>query len=270
MVRFFLAAGLMIAASGCVHRAPQVQHAPFELADVVAAHVQARGGADRLDRVRSMAIGVEIREGKMALEGRYAATVDGQVRVDVFADGKRVFSEGIDDEGLWSRSGDGDAEPGTATGAKNALLHGAEDKLFGWHRFDERGHILRLLSPQEIDGTRLPVVEVRYRTGHVSYFYLDPESWLVVRKRDERAYHPDLDPTKIRVESRFSGSRLVDDIQFHEVTTDVNLDSGEVIAVNRVKQRFINPSLCNDYFDRKRSGPALLDEPDPCWPEPSS
>ena len=61
--------------------------------------------------------------------------------------------------------------PSVATGAANALLHGAENHLFGLHRFAERGHRLRLMPAEPIDGIDHPVIEVVYTTGHTSYFY---------------------------------------------------------------------------------------------------
>ncbi len=158
--------------------------APLTLDEVIRRNTLARGGAAALDRVRALSIDVEIVEGGQTLNGRYAATADGLVRIDIYAGGKNVYAEGVDRLGVWRWTGGPDpAQPSTATGAANALTNGAENHLFGWHRFAERGHRLALLLPQSIDGLLHPVVEVRFTTGHVSQFYVHPTSWQAVRRR---------------------------------------------------------------------------------------
>lgn len=225
------------------------------LADVITRNTQARGGAAALDRMKAIAVDVEIVEGGMTLNGRYAATADGLVRVDVYTDGKLVASEGIDANGVWILTEEG-PRPSVATGAANALKHGADNHLFGWHRFAGLGHRLTLMPAETFDGTIYPVVGVRYSTGHLSYFYVDPVSWQVVRRRDERAYHPDVSQAKQRVESRSMDFQSVDGIVAAHRTEDYDIDSGKLLSVNRVLQRRINPQLTANYFDRDRPAPA--------------
>jgi len=143
-----------------------------------------------------------------------------------------------------------------ATGAANALTNGAENHLFGWHRFAQRGHRLALMPPQTLDGITYPVVEVRYSTGHISYFYVDPTSWQAVRRRDERAYHPDNDQTRQRVESRFFDFVAVDGVVASHRSADYDLGTGKLLSTNRTLARRINPPLAADYFDRNRKAPA--------------
>ena len=224
------------------------------LAQVIARNTQARGGAAALDRVRSIAVDVEIVEGGQTLNGHYAANTDGLVRIDVYAGGKLVGAEGVDSQGVWILAKEGPRES-VATGAANALKHGAENHLFGWHRFAERGHRLALMPPAAIDGTTYQVVEVRYSTGHVSYFYVDPVSWQAVRRRDERAYHPDVSQAKQRVESRSLDFQAVDGVVAAHRNEDYDLDSGKLLSVNRVLSRRINPALPAGYFDRNRRAP---------------
>jgi hypothetical protein len=222
---------------------------------IIRRNTLARGGATALDRVHSIAVEVEITEGGQELNGRYAANDQGLVRIDVYAGGKLVASEGIDSSGVWVLGKDG-PEPSVATGAANALLHGAENHLFGLHRFAERGHKLALMPPATIDGTSYQVVEVRFSTGHVSYFYFDPLSWHAVRRRDERAFHPDVDPTKKRVETRLLDFQPVEGVVAAHRNEDYDLTTGKLLAVNRVLSRRINPPLPANHFDRGRPAPA--------------
>jgi hypothetical protein len=204
--------------------------------------------------MKSIAVDVEIVEGGMTLNGHYAATADGLVRIDVYAGGKLAASEGVDANGVWILTKDG-PKPSVATGGANALKHGADNHLFGWHRFPEHGHKLALMPSETLEGVTYPVVEVRYSTGHVSYFYVDPTSWQVVRRRDERAYHPDVSMDKKRVESRSLDFQAVDGVVAAHRNEDYDIDTGKLLSTNRVLRRRVNPALSADYFDRNRRAP---------------
>lgn len=234
---------------------PRTPVAPT-LEELIRRNTRARGGAAALDRVRAVQIDVEIVEGGQALNGRYAANVDGMVRIDIYAAGKNVYAEGVDRAGVWRWTGGPEpAQPSAATGAANALTNGAENHLFGWHRFAQRGHKMALMPPQLIDDILYPVVEVRFTTGQVSYFYVDPASWQAVRRRDERAYHPDNDQTKQKIESRFFDFRSVDGVVASHRATDIDLVTGKILSTNRTLARRINAALSADYFDRDRRSP---------------
>ncbi|MGE0178190.1 MAG: hypothetical protein AB7O91_00040 [Sphingomonas sp.] len=224
---------------------------PTGLDDLVARHVAARGGAAALDRVRSCRIEVEINERGQTLQGRYAADAAGLVRIDIYVGGNLVYREGVDREGVWQWPGDAPAPtPSVATGAANALLHGAENHLFGLHRFTERGHRLRRMPDQTLDGVVYPVIEVIYTTGHTSYFYVDPATYLFARRRDQRAYHPDVDSTVRRVETRFSDHQRVEGIVYSNRSDDIDLATGAALASNRALRRELNPALPDGLFAR--------------------
>ena len=245
------AAGAAFLVPGCVAVRPD----RLGLADIVDRHVRARGGAAALDRVRSCRMAVDIMERGQALHGRYAADASDRrgtvVRIDVYVDGSHVGSEGVDRAGVWNRGpGDAAPTPSVATGAANALLHGAENHLFGLHRFAGRGHRLRLMPAERIDGVEHPVIEVVYATGHTSYFYVDPATWMLARRRDERAYHPDVDQTRQRVETRYSDFQTVDGVVAAHRNVDVDLASGTELSTNQVRERLLNPAFPAGYFDR--------------------
>ena len=229
--------------------------AALTLQDVIARNTKARGGATALDAMRTLQIDAEIKEGGQILNGHW--TADGKhVRVDIYVDGKSVFSEGVDDQGGWMwNGGDAPPEPSVEKG-RQALLNGGENHLFGWHRFAERGHKLALMPPAAIDGVTYQVVEARYATGQVSYFYVNPANWQAERRRDERAYHPDVDPTKQKVESRFYDFVAVDGVVASHASEDFDLATGKSLASSRVLKRVINPPLAAGHFNRNRRAPA--------------
>ncbi|WP_028969475.1 hypothetical protein [Sphingomonas sp. URHD0057] len=225
------------------------------LDEVVRRNTRARGGAAALDRMHSLLMDVEIDEAGQKLDGRYAANTAGLVKVDIYVGDKFAGAEGIDSAGVWTWGKNG-PEPSVAAGAANALQHGAEDKLYGWHRFAQRGHTLTMMPPETIDGTTYQLVQVRYSTGHVSNFYVDPKTWQAVRRRDERAFHPDVDQTQQKVETRYSDFRSVAGVIAPHRDTDYDLATGKVLARHPVLQRQVNPTLAPDYFDRNRRAPA--------------
>lgn len=227
----------------------------MDLDEVVGRNVAARGGTAALDRIRACRIAVDIVERGQQLHGRYAADASDPrgtlVRIDVYAGGTHVGSEGVDRAGVWNRGpGDAAPTPSVATGAANALLHGAENHLFGLHRFAGRGHRMRLMPGERIDGVDHPVVEVVYATGHTSYFYVDPLSWMLVRRRDERAYHPDVDQTRQRVETRFTDFQTVEGVVASHRQIDVDLADGTELSTNQVRERLLNPAFPSGFFDR--------------------
>jgi hypothetical protein len=247
--RTILAGIAGLALAGCAHQT--VRASPRSLEDVIRNQTEARGGAEALDRVRSVLIEVEIVERGQTLRGRYAAEASGLVRIDIYAGGNFVYSEGVDRDGvwLWPRS-----EPAprasAAVGAANALTNGAEGHLFGIHRFAERGHRLRMMPSERIDGIDYVVIEVVFTTGQTSYFYIDPASWLTVRRRDQRAYHPDLSQVQQRVETLFSDFQSVEGVLEAHRNVDIDLGTGEQLSTGQVISRTINPSLPDGVFER--------------------
>lgn len=234
----------VLAAPGCATR-------PLGLEEIVSRHVQARGGAAALDAVRTCSLDIEITEDGQTFPLRYIASTERLVRVDVILGGVRAYSEGVDRQGVWLWPADASAaSPSVADGSANALLHGVETNLVGLHRFAERGARLALMPPETLDGVRYQTIKCTFATGHVTYFYVDPESWLIARKRDQRAYHPDVDSTQRHVESRYSDFQTVAGVLASHRNEDYDLDRATLLATARVLARRLNPDLPEGVFDR--------------------
>lgn len=201
---------------------------PLSLERLIARNTLARGGARRLNGLRSMASVVRVTEPTFRVLGRYLATADGLVRVDVYADGKRVFSEGVDSVGVWAWPGaESSPKPSTEKG-KAALLHSIEFNLISLGRMKGRGH--RLAFAPEIARRESHVIQLTQADGFESRLFVSPESWLVVGRQDRRAYHPDVDSTEKRIESQFSDFRAVGGIVSPFLSRDIDLDTGKEIG----------------------------------------
>lgn len=195
---------------------------------LIARNTSARGGARRLNALRSMASVVRVTEPSFSVVGRYLADARGFVRVDVYSEGKRVFSEGVDAEGVWELGGDSNSPKGGSEKGKQALLHGVEFNLIGLNRMAGRGHRLALATPP-LDAGR-HAMQLTLSDGFETILLVSPENWQVVARRDQRAYHVDVDPTVKRIESRFSDFRKQGGVVTPFRSEDVDLDSGKQVG----------------------------------------
>ena len=196
---------------------------------IIRHHVHSRGGKAALDAIRHTNSSMNLTEDGRTIQGGYIASTDGFVRVDIFSHGVRVYSEGVDAQGGWNWNGDAASpSPEGEEGTKN-LRRSIELNLFGLHRFAERGHQLKLIGREIVDGVRYFVIEVRMRDGSVNNFYINPTSWLIDRSRSQRTFHPDLDPKKSWIESRFSAFRKVQGISVSTHGEEFDLLKKEVV-----------------------------------------
>lgn len=186
-----------------------IAHSPLALDAIIANHTRARGGAGALDAIRNTRNVATIVEPSFTVRGRYIATEDGRMRIDVFQDGANVFSEGLDAEGAWQREGPEAPVTPVSEAGRAALLHGVEFNLFGLHAFPARGHRISLEGREILDGVSFYVLKIVLSDGFETYRYIDPESWLMTRKRDVRALHPDVDPATRLLETVESDFRPV-------------------------------------------------------------
>ena len=198
----------------------------LRLTEILERHTRARGGARALDRVRNTVNIGEIVEPSFTVTGRYVASVAGMMRVDVFAGGERVFSEGIDEQGAWNWPAGAAASAASAIGAA-ALRHGIEFNLFGLHAYRRRGHALTFDGRETIDGVDYYKLGIRLADGFATSRYIHPATWLIERARDVRALHPDVDPTETTINSIYSDFRYVDGVVTSFQWRQINLTKGE-------------------------------------------
>jgi hypothetical protein len=72
----------------------------------------------------------------------------------------------------------------------------------------------------------------------------------VTRRRDFRAAHPDVNPTKQRLEKQYSDFREVDGMATAFLEHQVELDTGSITQVTIVDQMTYNQKLDPKIFDR--------------------
>ena len=183
---------------------------------------------------------LRINEAEYSLIARYRASTDGFMRIDVYEDGNRVFSEGKDEMGAWEWPGGKDTPEDVSHGGAAALEHGIEFNLFALAELLDRGHGIELVGRESVSDQEYFVLKVTLSDGFQTYRYVNAETWLVDVARDFRAFHPGIDSTKQNIETRFDRWVRVDGVLFASRSQNFDTDTGEVIATVMVLKSSYN------------------------------
>jgi len=206
-----------------------------DLDSILALNDAAQGG-DRLAVIASVRDRLLIKEPGFEVAGTYVASREGSMRIDIEADGKHVFSEGLDAAGAWEWSPDSGVGAQSEAGAA-ALLHGIEmpGHFYTLQTVRERGARLSLAGAVT-DGEHSEwQVHVVMADGFQRDYYIDQSTHRLTRQRDHRAFHPDVDPTQVTVETRFEDPQWIDGVLVFMREEQANLDSGEWLGTTRVQ-----------------------------------
>ena len=213
-----------------------------QLSMLLANHAAARGGANAIESVRGVTLDLEIVEPGFTVEGRYSASRDGCMRIDVFAGGKHAISEGVSRHGAWeAQAGATRPTPQPPDGAA-ALRHGIEapTRMIGLHEFAARGHRLSYVAIEDLDGRSYHRLAATYDDGYTADVFLDPRTHLIARMREHKAMHVAIDPTKQNIETRFSDYRSVDGRLFPFKSEEVDWVTGKLLGTTTVRRLAVN------------------------------
>ena len=170
--------------------------------------------------MRSLQTEFHLVEPTFEVDGIYIAERSGQMRVDIFSNNVRVFSEGLNNSEGWQLPQDAKVSTPTSSVGTRALLHGIENHLFGLHELSLRGHHLELMDKEIIGDIDYLVIRITYSDNHSISRYVNPANWLIELSRENRALHPDIDPTETVIETQYSDFRKVNNLlkPFYEKT----------------------------------------------------
>jgi hypothetical protein len=214
------------------------------LQQVLDLHTRSQGGKEAMEKVKSVQMELTIEEPEFTVDAVYIADRNIRMRIDIFAQGKRVFTEGFNGAQGWQMGEDGKAKQASPLGSV-ALRNGIflPGKFFGLHELRSLGHQLTYEGRETVDKISYHVLNLTLDSGTEVRLYLHPETGLIERTRDTKALHPDIDPTLITTETRNSDFRKVDGFvrSFQSVKTD--LKSGKVLQKTIVKSIKFNPVL---------------------------
>ena len=223
---------------------------PTTLDEVIERHTKAVGGRAAIEAIQSIEFDLHITDPKFEVDGTYFAARPGKMRIDVNAGGDHVFTEAFDGQKGWE--GKGTSQKPATEKATAALRHGVElpGKLFGLHELKARGHRIELAEREKIDSIGYYVLRLTLNDGYATTLYVDPNSWLITRRRDVRPLHVDVDPTPTTIEQRSSDFRTISGVQFAFASSETDLQSGKVLETTQVRSVKINPPLAPSNFEK--------------------
>ncbi len=236
---------LAAASAGC-------NRTPTTVDEIINRNTEARGGRQAIEAVRSVAIELHIVDPGFAVDGTYRAVRPGKMRIDVNASGKHVYTEAFDGHRAWQWKGKGTEPVEESPKATAALRHGVErpGNLFGLHEMRQRGHRVALTGREEIDGVNYYTLQLTLNDASVTTLYVDPNSWLITRRRDVRALHVDVDPTPTTIEQQMSDFRRVAGVIFPFANAEIDLKTGNVLETTTIRSLAVNPAIDNKIFEQ--------------------
>jgi hypothetical protein len=243
--RFLLVIGVASILLGCSRH-------PLTVDDVIERNTSAMGGRTAIEAIHSIEINLHIMDPGFEVDGIYRAARPGQMRIDVQARGKHVFTEAFDGQRGWQWQGESKGQEEASAKATAALRHGVElpGKLFGLHEMKQRGQKIDLVGREKIEGIDYYVLRLTFGDGYTTSLYVDPQSWLIARRRDVRPLHVDVDPTPTTIELRNSDYRKIAGVQFPFASSDTDLQTGKILETTRVNSVQVNPPLDESIFKR--------------------
>ncbi|MCH7815962.1 MAG: hypothetical protein IIC60_05260 [Proteobacteria bacterium] len=161
--------------------------------DVITLHVEAIGGSEAIQSIRNLHFLIEITEPAFKAKGDYRVTRSGFMRIDIFIDDKRVFSEGIDSSGGWQQDGMEAEVTDISNAGLAALERGVDQNILGLYDLSSRGHHAELFGREQLDEVNYYVIKVVTFDGYERHYYINPKSWYIERVRETSALHPDID-----------------------------------------------------------------------------
>jgi hypothetical protein len=242
-LRYLILLAAVLALFGC-------NRAALTIDEVIDRNTKAMGGRAAIEAIRSIEVSLHISDPGSEVDGIYYASWPGRMRIDVSVAGKHVFTEAFDGRRGWEWNGK--ESKATSPGATAALQHGVElpGKLFGLHELRQRGHQVELIGREKIEGINYYALRVRLGDGYRTTLYVDPENWLITRRRDVRPLHVDIDPTPTTIEQRSSDFRTISGVRFAFAGSETDLKTGKVLETSQIKSIKINSPLANALFEK--------------------
>jgi hypothetical protein len=220
-----------------------------DLDTVLERNAAAHGGTENWARIENVRIQLTIAEPGFELSGTYVATRKGSMRIDVEADGERVFSEGLHNGSAWQWSPQGGVEEQRQKAAA-ALRHGIEmpGRFFTLLGVRDRGTTITLEGSVAEGGRQQWQVRVVLDDGFSRDYFIDQDTSRISRQRDRRAFHPGVDPTPQTVETRFQDELWIDGVLLFRRSDNVDPDNDEWLGTSQLRSVEHNIELPERYF----------------------
>jgi hypothetical protein len=222
-LRYVLAAAFVLAS--IIPATTAAGDRPPAIVDTV---TRTAGGLAAAQAISALAFHMHIKEATFEVDGVYAVDRNGRMRIDLYKDGKRVFTECHDGTHAWEMDGAGKATDTSVEGTA-ALWHGTQypGQILALAELPGHGHRIESAGREHIDGVDYAVLKLTMRDGFETYRYVNLRTRRIERSRDVRAPHPDIDPKKTLLDTAWSHFRTVDGVLRPFVETQTDLATGK-------------------------------------------
>ncbi len=217
---------------------------------IIALHTRARGGRAAIESVHAIELTLLIVEPENSVRGVYAAVRDGLMRIDVFAEDERVFSEGLAPEGGWQLARGATVGSDLSSAGRGALQRGLTENLFGLHEHQSLGYTLALVGSRHEAGQDYWQISHRAPDGFTKQLFVDSRSYLIARDTETSALHPDMAAATTEQETRYEDFAWADGVLFARRSEKFDLDQNRLIQSVEVTTLRINGDIDSGQFRR--------------------
>jgi len=233
---------------------------PVDLDQILANNQRAVTHGQDTSGIESLELTLAMQDSGQALDADYKVTRDGRMRIDILKDGRRVYTEAYDGHSGWDLGKDGSAPETDPHG--DALWHGTQfpGQIFTLKDLGAHHHKVEYAGRETLDGIDYYVLKLTLSDGFESYRYVNPDTWMIDRGRDFRAFHPAVDGHETWVETDWSDYRPVEGLQYAFSSINKDLVSGKELAHQQVTALKINPKFDPAVFiapEVKSAAPAV-------------
>jgi outer membrane lipoprotein-sorting protein len=204
MFRKFLASLLLVAALVPAVHAQTVD-------EILAKHYEAQGGLDKIKAMQSIRL-----MGKMEVGPGMEAPLTMDKKRPALSRMEFVFSgmtgvQAYDGKQAWALMpfmGQKTAEPASEEESKMSAAQADFDgPLFD---YKAKGHTIELAGKEAVDGADAYKLKVTRKDGHIEYYYVDAETYLVVKRESKETIRG----TEMETESSFGNFKEVNGMMF--------------------------------------------------------
>ena len=213
--------------------------------DIVQRHVQALGGKEKLESVRSTITHAEYREGTLVIPGAFVAKMRPYYKT--ICDPRQKLGEVC--EGYDGSAWEWYADPGVVLrvvgAAAAATRHGTEfiDSLVN---YESRGTKADLTGIEPFAGKPAYKLHLTLADGFEKDLFVDKESFLIVGDRRSAPIHAFGEP--VRSENRISDYRAMNGVLFPFLFVEAEIATGKELNRLTIQSIEVNPKLESSFF----------------------
>jgi outer membrane lipoprotein-sorting protein len=164
------------------------QEADLTLDQIVQKHIDAGGGADKINAIQTMkATGTASLMGGQ-IEAAMTVTVKrpSSMRMEMAVQGKSIV-QAFDGTTAWSINPFGSPDPQKSNEEDTQAVKDDAD-FIGGALFDykAKGNTVELIGKEDVEGSPAYKIKVTRKSGNVQYLYLDTQTFLVMRTTGKR------------------------------------------------------------------------------------